>query len=80
MQSYDVEKAGSKPEKTAPGQGQVSPKSASGQGGKNRHKASNDKVPSDLDEENVENALFRANKKNGSYRSHDPVLGAEAAD
>ncbi|NOY15821.1 MAG: toprim domain-containing protein [Gammaproteobacteria bacterium] len=78
--SYDVEKIGQKREKTAPSQGQDSPKSAPGQGGKNGRKANDNKASSDLSIEDAEKALFRPQKRNGSYRSHGESMTAEAAN
>ncbi len=80
MQSYDVEKVGQKPQKTAPSQGQDRPKSAPSQGGKNSRKASENKAAGDLNEETDENALIRPKRGNGSYRNHSPAMSAQAAD
>ncbi|VAX09943.1 DNA primase, phage associated [hydrothermal vent metagenome] len=72
--SYDVEKAGAKPQKTAPSQGQVSPKSAPSQGGKNGHKVSDSKASSDLGIENTEKVLLRPSKGNGSYDGQEVLV------
>jgi len=77
---YDVEKAGPKQEKTASSQGQDSPKSAPGQGGKNGRKAKADAACGDPGNDIDEKALLRPRKGNGSYRSDSPVMLAEAAN
>ncbi|OQX49125.1 MAG: carbamoyltransferase HypF, partial [Candidatus Sedimenticola endophacoides] len=77
---YDVEKAGVKPQKTAPSQGQDRPKSAPSQGGKNGRKPSNGKASGDLEGEEPEKALIRPRKGNGSYRNHAPAMSAKAAE
>ncbi len=77
---YGVEKAGVKPQKTAPSQGQDRPKSAPSQGGKNGRKPSNSKACSDQEGEESEKALIRPKRENGSYRNHAPAMSAKAAD
>jgi hypothetical protein len=71
---YDVGKAGVKPQKTAPSQGQDRPKSAPSQGGKNGRKASDSKAFSDLDGEDAEKALIRPRKGNGSYDGQEVLV------
>ncbi len=78
--SYDVEKAGVKPQKTAPSQGQDRPKSGPSQGGKNGRKPSNYKASGDLDGEEAEKALILPKRGNGSYPSHGPAMSAKTAD
>ena len=77
---YDIEKAGSRPQKTAPSQGQDRPKSAPGQGGKNGCKANDNRACDEAGEATAENALLRPKKGNGSYVHHDAAITAKAAD
>ncbi len=79
---YDEQKTGQKPEKIAPGQGQVSPKSGGCQGTKKTLKANSSKVLIDSDDEMFQTARHPLAKNNASYRSGrqaEPVL-AEASE
>ena len=77
---YDIEKAESTSQKTAPSQGQDRPKSAPGQGGKNSRKANDDKACDESGDDLGENALLRPKKGNGSYVHHGEAITAKAAD
>ncbi len=75
--SYDEKKSGQNGQKTAPSQGQVSPKSGDSQGGENSRKARQDKDLSDAQQQSAEKALFRSEPENTSYRSGIHALAAE---
>lgn len=79
MQSYDEEKLGQNPQKTAPSQGQVRPKLGGSQGSETGYKPSQGKACSDLGQKSAEKALFRNEKENGSYRSGIHALAAEGS-
>ncbi len=74
---YDENKLGQEAQKTAPSQGQVSPKSGGSQGDENSRKACQDKASRDTDAEAVEKALFRSEQENTSYRSGIAALAVE---
>jgi hypothetical protein len=74
---YDEEKSGSKPQKTAPSQGQVRPKSALSQGIEN---AVNPHADNDLSEaipETDKKTYIRPKKPTQSYRNTTPSLAAK---
>jgi len=70
---YDEKKSGQKAQKTAPSQGQVSPKSGASQGEKNGANTSATRVPQESLENPQENASLH--EKPASYRTH--TLAAE---
>ncbi|MEW8051601.1 MAG: CHC2 zinc finger domain-containing protein [Candidatus Thiodiazotropha sp.] len=75
--SYDEKKSGVKPEKTAPSQGQVRPKSGGCQGAEN---AVNPQADNDLGEaipEADKKEYIRPKKPDQSYRSHAPAMSAK---
>ena len=76
---YDEKKSGQNGQKTAPSQGQVSPKSGGSQGGENSRKARQDKDLSDAQQQSAEKALFRSEPENTSYCSGIHALAAEGA-
>ena len=71
---YDNEKIGQKGKKTAPSQGQVSPKIGLSQGRKKGHKANGEKGSGPVPPDVAENALLRPAKSNGSYRKHGQAI------
>jgi len=76
---YDEQKAGRKPEKTAPSQGQVSPKTGASQGKKNTAKT-DIAGPSEKAGKKPQKRTSRANNNHASYRtdSHLPLAAQEA--
>ncbi|MCU7859911.1 MAG: hypothetical protein KZQ86_08785, partial [Candidatus Thiodiazotropha sp. (ex Lucinoma kastoroae)] len=75
--SYDDEKSGLKPQKTAPSQGQVRPKSDLSQGIENAVNSHADKRLDDSDQETGQKAIIRPKKPAQSYRSHAPAMSAK---
>ncbi|MES9994104.1 MAG: CHC2 zinc finger domain-containing protein [Candidatus Thiodiazotropha sp.] len=75
--NYDEEKSGVKPEKTAPSQGQVRPKSDLSQGVENRVKTNTDKELSEAIPEADKKTYIRPKNTDESYRSHTPSLVAK---
>ncbi|VAW54947.1 hypothetical protein MNBD_GAMMA06-205 [hydrothermal vent metagenome] len=72
---YDDEKLGQKQQKTAPSQGQVSPKLGGSQGSKNTDKASSNQPSNRKNKTTSKKAPLRKNN-NTSYRSDSPPLAA----
>jgi DNA primase catalytic core len=75
--SYDEEKSGLKPQKSAPSQGQVRPKSALSQGIENGNNPSSDNDLEENGKESGQNGYIRPKNKAQSYRSHNPALVAK---
>jgi len=76
---YDDEKLGPKPQKTAPGQGQVRPKSGGGQGSKNNGKHCNSSVLDTASSEDEENVYITRKANQPSYRTPISPLVAKQA-
>ena len=76
---YDAIKTGQEAEKTAPSQGQVSPKSGASQTGKNGAKPSVSTAYHEIEEKAEENAS-QHESKNTSYRSDNLPLVAAASE
>jgi hypothetical protein len=74
---YDKNKSGQKGQKTAPSQGQVSPKSGGSQGGEKDRKGKQDKGCRDTDADSAEKTLYRSETQNRSYRSRTSAAVAE---
>jgi hypothetical protein len=74
---YDEEKSGAKPQKTAPSQGQVRPKSGGCQGAKNSDNPPADNDLDDGEQENAQKAYIKRKNNTESYRSHAPAMSAK---